>query len=90
MYILRDNLEEEARKTAIAKLHAILTDNGAVIRNVAEWGVKELAYEIKDQKKGYYVLLKITAEPAATKEFDRLTKFNPLVLRHLIITDPEK
>lgn len=90
MYILRDGLEEEARKEEINKLHSILTTLGAEILDVAEWGTRELAYEIKDQKKGYYVVLKVNAETSATNEFDRLTKINPLVLRHLIVVDRSK
>jgi len=89
MYIVKDGLDEAARQDTIAKLHAILTEKGAEIRNVNEWGSRELAYEIKDQKKGYYVVLKITAEPAAIVEFDRLGKINPLLLRHLITIDQE-
>lgn len=89
MYILRDDLEESARQETIAKLHGVLTEKGAEIRKVDEWGSRELAYEIKDQKKGYYVVLKITAEPAAIDEFDRLGKINPLLLRHLVTIDKD-
>jgi len=89
MYIVRDDLDEAARQDAIAKLHAILTEKGAEITKVSEWGSRELAFEIKDQRKGYYVVLKITAEPAAIVEFDRLAKINPLMLRHLVTIDKE-
>ncbi len=89
MYILKANLEEEARKELIAKLHAILTEHGAVIRDVKEWGLKDLAYPIKDEIKGYYVVIKITSEPQATAEFDRLTKINANVLRHLVVVDQD-
>jgi small subunit ribosomal protein S6 len=89
MYILRDNLDEEARKAAVAKVHAVLTDNGATITTVTELGLKELAYEIKKEKKGYYVVLKIVAPALAINEFDRLGKINAQLLRHLIIKDPE-
>lgn len=89
MYILRDNLDEEARKAAMAKVHAVLTDNGATIARVTEMGMRELAYEIKEQKKGYYVVLKVSGPAIAVNEFDRLGKINPQLLRHLIILDPE-
>ena len=89
MYILKANLEEEARKELIAKLHAILTEHGAEIRDVKEWGLKDLAYPIKDEIKGYYVVIKITSEPQATGEFDRLTKINANVLRHLVVVDQD-
>jgi len=89
MYILKATLEEEARKEAIAKLHATLTDNGATLRDVKEWGIRDLAYPIKDELKGFYAVIKITSEPKAIHEFDRLAKINAHVLRHLIVVDQD-
>jgi ribosomal protein S6 len=52
-------------------------------------GLRDLAYPIKDEVKGYYVVIKISADDAATSEFGRLVKINPLVLRHLIVVARE-
>ncbi|MPM84159.1 30S ribosomal protein S6 [bioreactor metagenome] len=52
-------------------------------------GLRELAYPIKDQVKGYYVVIKISADIQATNEFNRLVKINPNVLRHLIVVAHE-
>jgi small subunit ribosomal protein S6 len=90
MYVVRDGLDEETRKAEVAKVHAVLTSNGATIINVNEWGSRDLAYEIKEQRKGYYVVVKVTASAEAVKEFDRLAKINNAMLRHLIIVDPEQ
>ena len=89
MYILKPNLDENVRKEEIAKLHGILTNNGAKLGKVNEWGLKDLAYEIKKEKKGYYVVTKFEAEEQALKEFNRLTKINSNVLRFLITVDHE-
>ncbi|MCR4561723.1 MAG: 30S ribosomal protein S6 [Bacilli bacterium] len=88
MYILNANLDEAARKDEIAKLQKILEDNKAKVTKTEEWGVKELAYPIKKQSKGYYVILKVTAEEALN-EFDRLAKLDNNVLRHLITVDQD-
>ncbi len=87
MYILRSTLEESDRKAEIEKLAKLLTSNGAKVSKTDEWGLKDLSYEIKKEKKGYYVVLKVEAEPAALKEFDRLTKIDNNVLRYLITVD---
>lgn len=90
MYILRADLDETARKEALDKVNAILTDNGAVINEVNEkMGLRELAYPINDETKGYYVVLKVSAEAKALNEFDRLVKINRTVLRHLILVDEQ-
>lgn len=87
MYIVKDGLEEEARKAEIEKLHAILTGKGAKITDVKEWGLRNFAYPIDKMVKGYYVVIKVTADEDALKEFARKAKFNPKVVRHLITVD---
>ena len=89
MYILKANLEDAQRKEVIEKLHSLLTNEGAKVTNVNEWGLRDLAYPIKKEIKGYYVVIKVECEPNATKEFDRKTKINNNVLRYLITVDQE-
>ena len=88
MYIVKE-LEEEARKAEIEKLHAILTSNGAKVTDVKEWGLRNFAYPIKKMTKGYYVVIKVTADQAALKEFDRLSKIDQNVVRHLCVVDKD-
>lgn len=89
MYILKADLEDAQRKEVIEKLHSLLTNEGAKVTNVNEWGLRDLAYPIKKETKGYYVVIKVECEPNATKEFDRKTKINNNVLRYLITVDQE-
>ncbi len=89
MYIVKDGLDDESRKAEIEKLHAILTSNGAKVTKVNEWGLRNFAYPINDMVKGYYVVIKVTAEKAALDEFARLTKINQNVVRHLITVDKD-
>ena len=89
MYILKANLEEAQRKEVIERVHSLLTNEGAKVTNVNEWGLRDLAYPIKKETKGYYVVIKVECEPNATKEFDRKTKINNNVLRYLITVDQE-
>ena len=86
MYILNSNLDETTSKSTIESLNKILTDNGAKISDVNEWGNRELAYEIKKQNRGYYVVTTLTSDDSkAVSEFDRLSKINTSVLRHMIV-----
>ena len=89
MYILSATLEESARKAEIEKLHGILAAQKATVRDVKEWGVKDFASPIHNLTKGYYVVIKVTAEPAALKEFDRLVKLDSNVIRHLVTVEHE-
>ncbi len=90
MYILKANLDEEGRKAEQEKLAALLTKNGAKIENVDEkFGLRDLAYPIDDETKGYYVVLKVSAEQVALYEFNRKVRHNANVLRFLIVADQE-
>ena len=88
MYIVKE-LDEEARKAEIEKLHAILTGKGAKVTDVKEWGLRNFAYPINKLTKGYYVVIKVTTDEETLKEFTRLAKINPNVVRHLITVDKD-
>ena len=88
MYILRADLEEAQRKEVMEKLAKIIFDNGGKVEETNEsMGLRELAYPIKEQSKGYYVVLKVSMDNKAISEFNRLVRINPSVLRHLIVVE---
>ena len=85
MFIVKPDLEETAIKKEAGNLKKVLVDHKAKIVEEKAMGQRELAYEIKKYKNGYYFLFVIEAEPEATKEFDRLARINENLLRHLIV-----
>ena len=86
MYILKANLEDADRNQLIGKLHDILVLEGGSVEDVNEWGIRDYAYEINGDKKGYYVLVTINTESTkGIEEFKRVTKINPNVVRSLVI-----
>ena len=90
MYILRADLEEEARKEVMAKLANIITSKGGEVTKTDEsMGLRELAYPIKKETKGYYVVLKANMGNEAINEFNRLVRIDNSVLRHLITVDQQ-
>ena len=86
MYIIRPTLEQESRKALIEELNAILTSRGTESVSVNEWGTRELAYEINDFKRGYYVVLTALASSEAVNELNRVMKIKEDVLRHLVVS----
>ena len=85
MFIVKPDLEEAAIKKEAENLKKVLTDKKAKITDEKAMGQKELAYEIKKYKNGYYFLYVVEAESAAIDEFDRIARINENILRHLII-----
>ncbi len=88
MYILKADLDEASRKEVMDKLAKLITDNGGSVEKTDEsMGLRELAYPIKEQSKGYYVVLKVSMDNVALYEFNRKVRHNPNVLRHLIVVE---
>lgn len=90
MYIIRPDIEEEARKELIERFNNTLTTNGAEITKVDEQGKRRLAYEINNYSDGYYILINFTSGTEAVSEFDRLAKFNDDIIRHLAVRENDQ
>ena len=91
MFIVRPDLEE-ANITSIANsMKELLTSKNATILEETAMGQRELAYEIKKFKTGYYFLFIIEAENnEAIKEFERVALINENIIRHLIVKSEER
>jgi small subunit ribosomal protein S6 len=90
MYIIRPNLEYGVRTALIEEFNKILNNYNSKITKVDEWGLKDLAYEIKDCKKGYYVVLDVESDIEAVNELDRVMSIRENVLRHIVIARDEQ
>ena len=55
------------------------------MKKVDLWGKRRLAYPVKKQNDGYYVLINFEIEPDAIFEIDRVIKIREEILRHLIV-----
>lgn len=86
VYIFHPALDEETVSGKLERFHGILTaPEGAEAVEVDHWGVRALAYEIKDQGQGYYVVAHITTEATALPEFERILKLDEDLMRHLVV-----
>lgn len=86
MFIVRPDLEEGVIKSVFDSLKAMLIEQKANVLEEKEMGQKELAYEVKKYKNGYYFYFLIEAENSdAIKEFERVALINENVIRHLIV-----
>lgn len=87
MYIIRPNIEDEAKKALVERFNGILTENGAELSEAKDWGKRRLAYEINDFRDGYYQLIHVNAEAPAVEEFSRLAKISEDIIRHIVVKD---
>jgi len=85
MFIVKTTIGEDEVKNVVKKFQDILKKDGAKNIELNEMGQRELAYEIKDSKTGFYFVITCDAEDKAIKEFDRLALIDSNIIRHLII-----
>lgn len=90
MYIIRPNIEDDAKKEVVERFNTVLTTNGAELVKVDDMGKRRLAYEINDFREGYYMLLNVNADSAAIDEFSRLVRINDDIIRHMAIREDEE
>ena len=89
LYIIRPNIDEEAKTVLIDRFNSILTDNGAEVIESKDWEKRRLAYEINGFREGIYHIVKVSApsNARAINEFERLAKINDDIVRHMIVRE---
>lgn len=84
------SLEEDATNSVIEKFAKLIAANGGKIDKEDRWGKKRLAYEIRKEAEGFYVIFYVTCEPACVNECDRVMKITDEILKHMIVRSDEK
>jgi small subunit ribosomal protein S6 len=67
----------------------VITQNGGQVTKREYWGLRNLSYRIKKNRKGHYVLLNIDAPAPAVAEMERTMRINEDVLRYMSIRQDE-
>ncbi|MFC6181405.1 30S ribosomal protein S6 [Lactiplantibacillus daowaiensis] len=85
-YIVRPDIDDAAKTALVDRFDKILTDNGAEVIDSKDWSKRRFAYEIGGFNEGTYHIVNLTTtDDASLNEFDRLSKINDDILRHMIV-----
>ncbi|CAI8276938.1 MAG: 30S ribosomal protein S6 [Alphaproteobacteria bacterium UBA4588] len=91
--IARQDVSTTQVETLIEEFSAIIEKAGGSIQKKEFWGLRGLAYRIKKNRKGHYVMLNIETDSETLNEFERIMGLNEDVLRFMTIAieevDPE-
>jgi small subunit ribosomal protein S6 len=90
MIILDPSLEEGAIRDQVDRSTELLRNGGGSPGRVDRWGRRRLAYEIRHQREGYYVVMEAMADPPAMAALDRALHLSDEVLRHKVIRLPDR
>ncbi|MBQ9272054.1 MAG: 30S ribosomal protein S6 [Alphaproteobacteria bacterium] len=83
--IARQDLGAAQVNSLVSDLSEVIKKEGGEVVKVDNWGLKNLAYRIKKNRKGHYVLLNIVAPAKAIFEYERLIRLNEDVIRYMTV-----
>ena len=82
--IISPVVEEEGIKSLITRFSDLINSDGKV-ESVEEMGKRKLAYEVKKNKEGYYVLINFEANPALIAELERNYRITDEVIKFIVV-----
>ena len=82
--IINPNVEENAMKELIERFQTLINTDGKV-EQVNELGKKKLAYEIKKNKEGYYVVYDFEANPSLIAELERNYRITDEIIKFIVV-----
>ena len=89
MYIVKPDLDDQAVQQEIEKVGQLIQTNGGQIKKVTPWGKRRLAYTVKDNREGHYVVAEFDLDQAKVQEVERVLKISDTVFRHLLVRQDE-
>lgn len=90
LFILKPGLSEEESGKLTAAIVDVITRNGGKVDGKEDLGTRDLAYPIKKEKKGHYLLLYFTTETRSIATMERAYKINESILRAIVFIHEAK
>ena len=83
--IARQDLGASQVNNLVDELKNVIANQGGEVVRVDNWGLKNLAYRIKKNRKGHYVLMNISAPASAVAEYERVMRVNEDIIRYMTV-----
>ena len=84
-FIARQDLSPQQAQTLAETYAALITEQGGEVVKSEYWGLRNLAYRIRKNRKGHYVHLNLKAAAAAIDELERQERLSDDVIRYLTV-----
>ena len=85
VFIARQDIAASQVDALIERFEGVITANGGKVTKKENWGLRSLAYRMKKNRKGHYVLFNIDAPAKAVIEMERQMRFDEDVIRYLSV-----
>jgi len=85
VFIVRPDVAEEDVDKLIAQMEGVVSGTGGKLEKVEKLGRRRLAYRVKKQREGFYVLFRLQGSGDTVKEFERRLKVIDTVIKYLSV-----
>ncbi|MCC7272230.1 MAG: 30S ribosomal protein S6 [Alphaproteobacteria bacterium] len=85
VFIARQDIAANQVEALADQFAAVITENGGQVAKREYWGLRNITYRIRKNRKGHYVLFNLDAPSAAVAEMERTMRINEDVLRYLTV-----
>lgn len=89
IFIAHPDLDEENLNNVVEKVKSWIADDKGEVVSVDNWGKKRLAYRIRKQREGQYVLITANMEPASVKNLSQNMRYVESIMRSMITSVDE-
>ena len=89
VFIARQDVSAQHVEALTKDFSAIIENGGGKIHKHEYWGLRALAYRVKKNRKGHYVMLNLEADNDTLREYERIMGLNEDVLRFMNISIEE-
>ena len=85
VFIVRQDVSAQHVEGLAERYSEMIKENGGEVAKTEYWGLKNLAYRVKKNRKGHYMMFNIDGPSAAIDEFERNMRLSEDVLRYMTI-----
>jgi small subunit ribosomal protein S6 len=85
LFIVHPELPEAQVRETIDRMRRLIEGMGGQVAELQDWGMRDLAYPVRKQPRGIYVLAQYKARPEVVKELERSMKLSDEILRFISV-----
>ncbi|HEY5982883.1 MAG TPA: 30S ribosomal protein S6 [Anaerolineales bacterium] len=82
--LIQPDLDETAVTGVIDRVKGWVAETGGNVDKVDLWGKRRMAYSIRKQREGNYVLFNLTLEPQTTAGLEQNLRYTEPIMRHML------
>ncbi len=83
--VVNPEVGDEGVPATVERVRGFIEERGGEVKQVDQWGRRRLAYPIRRQVEGYYVVTQFSLDPQAVRALEGNLELTEDVIRHLVV-----